>query len=1177
MYDASTLHAEMSEAARAEKLHGYASRLVSSDAFTSTAFTGVFLAHDALQRDVAGTPFPRYLEKEKGVLPFMTFPWGFTEEADNVQLSYIENEEQIYQEAIKAGIVGMRSVSVIKRFSSQGMRSLVQQQFEIATKSWAKGLLPVISIIVDIYAPDREKIEALLLRLLIEFLGGCGRESIMFVLPVPKLANVFLPLIRHPRCLRVMGSTTSPSGPGFNLAVSSRLVAQNLNMSTCFGRAVVEGLRTDQSDAEFAAALQVAVDSMLEASTPATAVQEQSEKVAHQAGFLVYLEQTPTGLSQFHIDQSAADDVIADSWNRAIARMLETPSFTGASLLGVMINRHAMENLVIRNIPVMKYLWEQKNVAPILTTECIGLKEEAKGVQLLKSVADIVKMLDLAVEHKVFGVCAKSVIVKPVELGVRGVCRQQFDLAKQIMARGLVPIMKISVTAPVGAVKAACEKLLFNELMVQLGKLKHNENVILDLRVPDEDNIYFPLMGHPNVLRVVAHSAGLPREVSCNMIARNFHLVASLGNAFIEGLSPDLSDEAFDTVLRESCEAIYKASTEVAVKEVQEMKVQTSDGIFLPLDQGIEASKKTLALYAGIVPESKDEQLKEIWKMRLRMLKDPVINGSIVTMISISEEMIDAEVNDVLLPKYLWEEKQVVPCVAIDKGLAAEKDGVRMMKVLPQLEAILDKAAAASVFGARMKASIKAPNESGIKHLVHEQLAVSEKIRAKGLLPILSLEVEKGATQKGKCEDLLVSALLDAMSALRPSDKMVVWLTPPCQPNVYLPLISHPNIIRTVMSSGELESANACEVLGKNVGMIAGFGSACIQDLRQSMADGEYSSTLEASCKAMFAYSRAPEAKDYQMAKIADQRGFFLLLDQRNSVAPLLKAFGSAVDESAGPDKLLDKLHEQNTHLMANPMFNGSCIIGAALDADTIARRIKSSLAGRFLWEEQRIAPFMNIDYGFDAERQGVQLLIGTENITADVDKAIAFGCIGVKVRAVIKRPDVEGILSLVMQQFDLAQQVIAKGLVPILHLYVDSDDKQEACEKILRQQLMSRMRTLDDEKARIIFALRMPVKPDTYAALAAHEKTLRVLAIAPHMSCDEAASALSKLKGTTPAYGCALVMEGLSETQADKEFTATLANTLSVLSRASSSRGQQSAKSIDSKAGAKSKPAKTA
>eukprot|EP00931_Biecheleriopsis_adriatica_P050213 TRINITY_DN29062_c0_g1_i1.p1 TRINITY_DN29062_c0_g1~~TRINITY_DN29062_c0_g1_i1.p1 ORF type:complete len:1260 (+),score=307.25 TRINITY_DN29062_c0_g1_i1:67-3846(+) len=1151
-YDASTKHAEMDEAAAADKLHQYASRLTTCEHF-ATSFAAAFFSYDSLKRKVGDTPFLRSV-KDKGVLPFITAPWKLGDEEEAVQVMTIVDEDQVYRQAVHAGVIGLRIVGVIKHYNTVGMQLLMQQQFEFVVKTWSKGLVPVLTIMVDIYAPDRDKIESALVSMFMEQLGlCCNGEQVIFILPVPKYANTFLPLTRHPNCMKVTGSTTTVTGPGFNRAVSCKLVANNLNVATCFGRALVEGLEADQSDEDFAAVFKEAIDAMVEASKPATASEEQRVKLSNQGGFLVYLEQNPAGLGQFGIDTSTPPEQIADRWNEFLARLMKAEAFSGNRILGAMINKHAMENLVIDEKPVAKYLWETKNLATVLTTESIGLKNEAKGVRLLKPFADMDKLLNLAVEHGMFAVCIKTIIAKPVEVGIKGVCRQQFDIAKQIIAKGLVPMVKIQVTAPSGPEKVACEKLLFNELMTQLGKLKHDEHVMLDLRVPDDANSYFPLMGHPNVLRVIAHSAGLGQEASCKLLAQNFNLVASFGNAFTEGLKPEHSDAEFNAVMDKSCAAIYQASTEVSVKELQAMKVSQSDGIFIPLDQGSDTYKKTLTSYMATCPEAKEDQAHEIQEMRLRLFKNPVINGAVVTMISIAEDLLDAFIEGKSIPKHLWEDKQVVPCLKIDSGLQAEKNGVRVMKVLPNLTSVLDKASEANVFGARMKATIKSLNEVGIKRLVQEQMALAEKVREKGLLPVMTAEVDKGAKEKGKIESALVTYFLDAMSVLRPTDKLVIWLTPPSSTNVYLPLISHPNVIRTVMSSGDLDTDGACDTLGKNIGMVAGFGSACVQNLRQDMSEEEYTSTLEASCKAMFDVSRSPAAKDLMMAKLADQKGYFVLLDQTASIPQVLRSYGSAFNESEGQEKMLQKMHEQNARIMSEPNFNGSHIIGAVLSADTTARRVKSSMTGRFLWDEQRIVPFMKIEQTLAPEENGVQLMKSTANISAELDKAITCGCAGVKIRGLVKAPNAEGIAYLMMQLLQVAQEIQDKGLVPLVQINVENLDEQEACEKVLRQQLVSKLRSLP-EKVRIIFALTSPVKPDTYSALAAEKKALRVLAVSsPRMSGADAVNAFTKLKGSTPAYLGAIVKEGLMEKQLPPEFTSTVSNTLSLLSKASS------------------------
>lgn len=185
-----------------------------------------------------------------------------------------------------------------------------------------------------------------------------------------------------------------------------------------------------------------------------------------------------------------------------------------------------------------------------------------------------------------------------------------------------------------------------------------------------------------------------------------------------------------------------------------------------------------------------------------------------------------------------------------------------------------------------------------------------------------------------------------------------------------------------------------------------------------------------------------------------------------------------------------------------------------------------------------------------------------------DIDQALAAGCVGIKIRGVIKEPDVEGILGLVMQHFEVATGILDKGLVPMMQIKVESD-KQAACEKILCQQLLSKMRQLR-EKDRIIFVFGPPANPETYASLVLHEKTLAVYAMSSAMSCDETCEVLANNKGMSAALSKAL-RDGLTSTQTEQAFGDTIEETLSKLFRASSKLGNTAGKA-GSKAKSKAK-----
>merc|ERR1712070_1329749 len=214
-----------------------------------------------------------------------------------------------------------------------------------------------------------------------------------------------------------------------------------------------------------------------------------------------------------------------------------------------------------------------------------------------------------------------------------------------------------------------------------LGKLTPDQKVIFKLTIPTKTNLYLPLMGHPNTVRVVALSGGYNREDSCKMLAENAGMIASFSRAFAEGMSAKQSDEEFTKTMDMSCKMISEASRALKKKAAQMVKVKDQPGFFSALDQSGGSTPKALATYG--VEESEyngeEEMFTKVHEMRTRIIVDPCYHGARVIGAILFEMTMDRKIKGVPTAQFLWREKNVVPFLKIDKGLQEEKDGCQLM------------------------------------------------------------------------------------------------------------------------------------------------------------------------------------------------------------------------------------------------------------------------------------------------------------------------------------------------------------------------------------------------------------------------------------------------------------------------------------------------------------------
>jgi fructose-bisphosphate aldolase class I len=290
---------------------------------------------------------------------------------------------------------------------------------------------------------------------------------------------------------------------------------------------------------------------------------QQLAKIKNDPGFIAALDQsggsTPKALKLYGVDETAWTDEkgMYDVVHAMRTRIVTSPAFTGKRLIGAILFENTMDR-DIAGKPTPTYLWEVKGVVPFLKVDK-GLAEEKDGVQIMKPMPGLDALLARAKAKHVFGTKMRSVIKQANPAGIEAVVKQQFDVGKQIVAAGLVPIIEPEVDIKTPN-KDKAEDLLKAAILKQLNALKPNEKVMLKLTIPDKDDLYADLIKHPNVLRVVALSGGYSREEANKRLARNHGMTASFSRALAEGLKAQQSDQEFNAALDASIDSIYKAS-----------------------------------------------------------------------------------------------------------------------------------------------------------------------------------------------------------------------------------------------------------------------------------------------------------------------------------------------------------------------------------------------------------------------------------------------------------------------------------------------------------------------------------------------------------------------------------------------------------------------------------------
>jgi fructose-bisphosphate aldolase class I len=290
---------------------------------------------------------------------------------------------------------------------------------------------------------------------------------------------------------------------------------------------------------------------------------DQLEQVKSREGFIAALDQsggsTPKALKLYGIEegQYSGEQEMFDLVHAMRTRIIKSPVFTSERILGVILFEMTMDRQ-IDGMGSAEFLWQKKGIVPFLKVDN-GLAEEVDGVQIMKPIPQLSARIASAVSHGVFGTKMRSVIKLANPKGIDAVVAQQFEIGREILAGGLMPIIEPEVDIK-SAEKAKCEELLRASIIRELDKLSGNQQVMLKLTLPSEANFYKTLVDHPRVLRVVALSGGYSRDDANAMLSKNDGVIASFSRALTEGLSAQQSDVEFDKVLDIAIESIYQAS-----------------------------------------------------------------------------------------------------------------------------------------------------------------------------------------------------------------------------------------------------------------------------------------------------------------------------------------------------------------------------------------------------------------------------------------------------------------------------------------------------------------------------------------------------------------------------------------------------------------------------------------
>jgi len=298
------------------------------------------------------------------------------------------------------------------------------------------------------------------------------------------------------------------------------------------------------------------------------------------------------------------------------------------------------------------------------------------------------------------------------------------------------------------------------------------------------------------------------------------------------------------------------------MNEQQLQKMKNQPGFVAALDQSGGSTPKALAAY-GIKEgawSNNDEMFAIVHQMRSRIITSPSFNGNRILAAILFENTMDREIKGLPTADFLWKVKQVVPFLKVDQGLAEEKNGVHLMKPMPQLPALLAKGKAKGIFGTKMRSVINEANPAGIQDIVNQQFEVAAQILASGLVPIIEPEVDIHAPDKARAEELLKAALLEKLNKLPTGQLVFLKLTLPERDDFYADCVSHPKVVRVLALSGGYSRDEGNARLRRNRGVVASFSRALVEGLSAQQSDAEFNALLDAAIQSIFEASTVKQA-----------------------------------------------------------------------------------------------------------------------------------------------------------------------------------------------------------------------------------------------------------------------------------------------------------------------------
>jgi fructose-bisphosphate aldolase, class I len=290
------------------------------------------------------------------------------------------------------------------------------------------------------------------------------------------------------------------------------------------------------------------------------------------------------------------------------------------------------------------------------------------------------------------------------------------------------------------------------------------------------------------------------------------------------------------------------------LNEQQLQKMKSHPGFIAALDQSGGSTPKALALY-GIKEgawSNEDEMFAIVHQMRTRMITSPSFNGERIIGAILFENTMDRDIGGQPTADYLWNVKRVVPFLKVDKGLDPEKNGVQLMKRMPTLGALLEKAKSKRIFGTKMRSVIKRANDTGNREIVNQQFELAAQIIAAKLMPIVEPEIDIHCPEKAAAEALLKAAILEKLNQLPAGQLVMLKLTLPEQDNFYADFVKHPKVLRVVALSGGYSREEANNRLRRNHGIIASFSRALAEGLSAQQSDAEFNTVLDKSIQSIF-------------------------------------------------------------------------------------------------------------------------------------------------------------------------------------------------------------------------------------------------------------------------------------------------------------------------------------